>query len=91
MSQQLPISVARARLPSLVREVETGAAITLTRRGQRVAVLVSAHEYGRLTAGKVGLWKGIEAFRARHDLAALDLDGVYDDVRDRSPGRDVEL
>lgn len=46
------VSVAEAknRLPELVHGVEVSAPIQITRRGQPVAVLLSASEYERLQA-----------------------------------------
>ena len=46
-------SIARApdQLARIVRDVEQGHLVEVTRRGKPVAVLVSAHEYQRLSAG----------------------------------------
>jgi hypothetical protein len=44
-------------------------------------------------AGKTGprdLWTAIQKFRAGHDLSGLDVEEVFGDVRDRTPGREVE-
>jgi cytochrome c556 len=62
----------------------------LTRRGKMVAVLVSSRDYERLTNGPPDLWDAIQKFRAEHDLSDLDVEEVFANVRDRSPGREVE-
>ncbi len=38
-----------------------------------------------------GLWELLQAFRAKTDLAYLDVEAVYRDVRDTTPGREVAL
>jgi len=90
-SRDYSISEARSSLPRLVRQAEKGATVALTRRGKRVAVLVSAAEYDRMTRVRADLWEAIQRFRTEHDLSALDIDEIYGDVRDRTPGRAVDL
>jgi len=85
-------SIARARdeLARLVHRVERRDPVVLTRRGKPVAVLVSYTQYERLLRGK-GFARAIADFRAKY---ADDLHGLaeaLDDVRDREPGREVEL
>jgi hypothetical protein len=36
------------------------------------------------------LWTAIQKFRAEHDLSDLKVEEVFGDVRDRTPGREVE-
>lgn len=90
MSKRVSIAEARDHLPALIRSAEHGEPVELTRRGKMVAVLVSSREYARLTRGTPDLWTSIQEFRAKHDLSALDVEEVYADVRDRTPGREVE-
>lgn len=85
------ISEARKRLPSLVRQAEKGSAISLTRRGEPVAVLVSTDKYSELAKEKPELASVLEEFRKDFDLVELNIADIYADVRDRSPGRDVDL
>ncbi len=91
MAKQYSISAARNSLPSIIREVERGASVELTRRGKRVAVLLSTREHDQLKPPQRSLWSAIQDFRATHDLAELDVDEVYAGSRDRSPGRTVSL
>lgn len=93
MSKKYSIAKARDSLASLVHEVEEqGEAVTLTRRGEPVAVLVSLREYRRLREGSGGFWGALRKFRSREDLVGLGLGPEdLDDVRDRSPGREVDL
>lgn len=50
------VSIAEARhdLAALIHEVEKEPAIEITRRGAAAAVLLSAREYARLSAGRRG-------------------------------------
>ncbi len=45
---QLSMAQARRRLADLLRQVESGASVTISRRGKPVAVLVSVEIYRRL-------------------------------------------
>lgn len=91
MPREFSIADARNQLPALVHSVESGPPVRLTRRGKPVAVLVSVEEYERLRPQGPDLWQAIEAFRQRTDLTDLDVDEIFGGVRDRSPGRQVEL
>jgi antitoxin Phd len=89
MTERFSISEARDRLTSLVRHVEAKRPIELTRRGKTVAVLMSADEYRRLTAGERGFWEAYQIFRTAVDLpeSAVTADD-FANLRDRAPGRD---
>lgn len=90
-SRQYSIAQARNSLPALVHEAEEGTPVELTRRGKPVAVLLSSDEYQRLASGRIDFWSAYARFRESADLDGLDLDpSLFEDIRDRSPGRDVE-
>lgn len=91
MLKDVSIAEARNRLPALVHAVEKGPPVRLTRRGKPVAMLVSFEEYERLRPQRRDLWRAIEEFRERTDLSDLDVDEIFAGVRDRSPGREVEI
>ncbi len=91
MHQQYSIAAARNKLPALVHDIEKGSPVELTRRGKPVAVLLSIGEYKRLRRDKPDLWQAIRRFRQETDLAKLDAEEVWADLRDRSPGREPEL
>jgi hypothetical protein len=40
-------------------------------------------------SAKLGFWEAAVAFRSSVDLSGLDIDEVYREVRDRTPGRPV--
>ena len=87
------IAEARKNLPTLVREAEAGGAVELTRHGEPVAVLVGRGTYERLCAGRQDFWNCYSEWRSRNDVEALDLDPeeIFGNVRDETPGREVDL
>ena len=93
MAQRYAIAEARANLPTLVDEVEAGAAVELTRRGEVVAVMISITEYERLRSRRVGFQEAYQRFLKKHSPAetGLDVAAFSKQARDRSPGRKVPL
>ncbi len=90
MSKRYSIAEARNQLPAIVHDAEKGKPVELTRRGKPVAILLSVAEYERLSLARPNFWGALQAFRARHDFNELDVDQIFDGVRDRSPGREVK-
>ena len=93
MAKQQSIAQARNSLPSLVRQVESGRAVELTRRGEPVAVLVGRRQYARLTSRHRRFSEAYGEFAEEVNLAelAIDPDEVFAGVRDDTRGRDVSL
>ncbi len=92
MTNSFTIAEARHDLAALVHELERKPAIELTRRGKPVAVLLSLREYNRLRAATTDFWEAYTTFRKRVNLAQLKIDPkIWEDVRDPSPGREVEF
>lgn len=86
MSDPLPqysIAQARDQLAQLVYQAEQGNPVEITRRGKRVAVIISAEEYDRLSQ-KGDFGKSLAAFRERLEIENIDInpDEVFKDVRD---------
>ncbi len=87
------ISTARSNLPQLVKAVELGDAVELTRRGKPVAMLIGLQQFQQLTSTLPGFARAYRDFSEKFDLDALavDPDEVFADVRDRSPSREIDL
>ena len=83
MSARYSIAEARNQLPAIVHAAEEGSVAELTRRGKPVAVVLSFADYKRLT-------RALQEFRKSHALGDLDVDEIFDSVRDRAPGREVK-
>ena len=93
MAKQQSIAEARSSLPSLVREVESGQSVELTRRGVPVAVLIGRRQYARLTATHRRFSEAYRDFTRDIDLKelAIDPEDVFAGVRDATRGRRVDL
>ena len=92
MARKVSIAEARDHLTGLVHEVERGKRVDLTRRGKRVAVLVSSEEYDRLRRATPSPSEALRAWRSRlpDDFEGLKQEEV-EAWRDRSSGRDIRL
>ncbi len=88
MPKSYSIAEARENFTRVVNEAEEGERVELTRRGKPVAVLISLSEYGRVADAKRSFWDSYEAFRSRHAGSDVDVDDVFEGIRDPSPGRD---
>jgi prevent-host-death family protein len=92
MEQSYSIADARANLPTLIDQVEAGSAIELTRRGKAVAVMISIAEYQRLRSKRSSFQDRYQKFLKKHSLADVGLEPDFArKLRDRSPGRKVDL
>jgi prevent-host-death family protein len=92
MAQRYAIAEARANLPTLIDEVEAGAAVELTRRGKVVAVMISVAEYQRLRSRRASFQEAYQQFLKKHSLEEIGLEPDFArQLRDRSAGRKVDL
>lgn len=92
MAQRYAIAEARANLPTLINEVEAGAAIELTRRGKVVAVMISVAEYQRLRGQRASFQEAYQQFLKKHSLEEVGLEPDFArKLRDRGTGRKVDL
>jgi prevent-host-death family protein len=92
MPKTYTIANARAKLADIVDQAEAGSDVELTRRGKKVAVVMSAARYARLRGERVAFMTAYETFRAEHDLADTGLDRSWArSLRQRDVGRPVKL
>jgi prevent-host-death family protein len=82
--KEYSIAEARDRFARIVHEAERGETVALTRRGKRVAVVLSHERYLELLGEHASLWDVVQRFRARHDMAelAIDPDEVWGGLRE---------
>ena len=88
---EMSIAEARNTLTKLVRQAERGETVHITRRGSRVAVLVSSEEFERLESGesKRDFWQALQEWRAGADFDWPELTSEeVAEWRDRQPGRE---
>ncbi len=82
MQNEWQVQEAKARFSAVIAQAERNGPQSITRHGQLVAVVLSAHQFARLSRPKTSL----VSFLASVPLAELDLE------RDRADfPRDVEL
>lgn len=92
MPKSYSVASARAKLADIVDQVEAGSDVELTRRGKKVAVMMSATRYARLRGERVAFMTAYETFRSQHDLAEAGLDPSWArELRQREVGRPVKL
>lgn len=91
MSKTYSIAEARAQLPKLVREAERGAEVELTRRGEKVAVLISMATRTLLEDAGANFWDRLVAFRQAHPTKDLPPRAALQGLRQRDHGRPVKL
>lgn len=92
MQEQYSTQQLSSHLPEVLKQIEEGNSVEITQEGKTFAVMLSASEYRRLTATKSSFWQSVQDFRASHDLEELEMESdVFADVRDRSPGREVNF
>jgi prevent-host-death family protein len=92
MPKSYTVANARAKLAQIVDEVESGKEVELTRRGKKVAVLMSAARYARLRGDRVAFMTAYETFRVEHQLQEVGVEpGWAESLRDRAVGRGVKL
>lgn len=96
MSDSLPqysIAQARDQLAQLIYQAEQGTPVEITRRGKRVAIILSTEDFDRLSSSKGRFGQSLAEFRRQWGIEMLDLnpDEIFQDVRDRSSGREGAL
>jgi prevent-host-death family protein len=89
-TKRYSIADARHRLPALLREVEQGCTVEVTRRGKPVAIVLSLAQYERLAKPHGGFREAYQRWRSGVDWEDWD-DSIVDQLlaeRDRSSGRE---
>lgn len=93
MTTTYSIAEARNQFAALIRNAEeNNQPVQVTRRGQPVAVILSAEEYERLLANqqKRSFWAACQDWRQKWNVSELDIDPneVWGNVREKSPAPD---
>ncbi|HMO53379.1 MAG TPA: type II toxin-antitoxin system prevent-host-death family antitoxin [Tepidiformaceae bacterium] len=95
MSRSYSIAEATEHLPQVVEEASRGEGIQLTRDGEPVAVVLSIEEYRQLRPMVGHRISFREAYRRFREEFPAGTEGIgpeyFDSLRERDPGRDVEL
>jgi prevent-host-death family protein len=92
MIREYSIAMARDHFTAIVRQAEAGDEVRLTRRGRPVAVVLSEPDFQRLSGALPSIVAAAADLREEARQAGIDYpDEFIDGLRDRSPGRQVEL
>lgn len=91
-STKVSVAEARQNFARLIKRAEHGNAIEITRRGERVAVLLSASEYAAITGERSSFIAAAREVRSRMGVESLGIgDAEFDDLREESLGREIPL
>ncbi len=92
MKRIYSVGSARASLPAILDDVQSGQVIQVTRHGQPVAVIMSPAEYAGLERRQTSFGAACADFRKHFAVAELGLErDDFESLRDRRPGRKVRL
>ena len=92
MDKQFSIADAKNKLSSIVRDVEAGNSLKITRHGKPIAVLLSIREYELLKTKKGNFWSKLMKFRQEMDREKVEItDADFMDLRDSFSGREVNI
>lgn len=92
MKRSHSVGSARANLPAILDDVQSGQVIHVTRHGKPVAVILSSGEYAALERRQPPFSAACAEFRQRFAVEELGLErDDFSSLRDQRPGRKVRL
>lgn len=92
MQEQYSTQQLNSHLPEVFEQIERSDSIEITQAGEPFAVILSASEYQRLTDSKSTFWSSLQEFYSNNDQEEIETEAdVFANVRDRSPGREVNF
>jgi prevent-host-death family protein len=91
LTPSVSVAEMRGKLAEIVDAVERGQRMAITRRGKPVAVLLSVEELRRLTSPRPSFSAAYALWRAKFEPDVDVAPGYFESLRDKAPGRDVEL
>jgi prevent-host-death family protein len=92
MTRQYSVVEARSNFSRILHEVERGVRVEVTRRGKPVAVLSRAKAEKEVSRRGIEFWESLTRLRAEMAAEGCFLeDSDFEGLRDKSPGREVNL
>jgi prevent-host-death family protein len=82
------IADIKTHFTRVLREIEKGELAEITRHGKPVAVVMSIQAYQRLLASRSSFSRALKQLRQNDDFTPLE--DELEDLRDHSPGREVD-
>ena len=90
MNRSVSVAEAKNNLPSLLREVEQGSIVEITRYGKTVAMVLPERDYRRMAEGGQGFWASLGKVRNIISSEGIVIDeNDLGNLRDSLPGRDL--
>jgi prevent-host-death family protein len=90
--EKVSVAEARQNFARLIKRAQRGDAIEITRRGESVAVILSASEYLALSGERPSFIQAAREVREKMDVENLDIEGeIFEGLRDDSSGREVSF
>jgi prevent-host-death family protein len=91
-ASKVSVAEARQNFARLIKRAQQGKTIEITRRGEPVAVLLSASEYSAITGERPSFIGAMSQVRDRLGVEDLGIgDAEFEGLREESAGREVSL
>ncbi len=91
-ADKVSVAEARRNFARLIQRTQKGRAIEITRRGEPVAVLLSAADYLALSGERPSFIDAARRVRDRLGVGDLEIgEDDFDRLRDGAPGREISL
>ncbi|MBI4595026.1 MAG: type II toxin-antitoxin system Phd/YefM family antitoxin [Candidatus Tectomicrobia bacterium] len=88
MSRRVSVAEAKNKLPSIIREVEQGSIVEITRYGKAVAIVLPERDYRRMVESRQGFWASLWKVRSLISSEGIAIDeSDLRNLRDPLPGR----
>ena len=88
MNRSVSVAEAKNKLPSILREVEEGSIVEITRYGKAVAMVLPERDYRRLVQNGQEFWASLGKVRNIISSECIVIDeSDLNNLRDPSPGR----
>lgn len=88
MHRSVSVAEAKNKLPSILREVEEGSIVEITRYGKAVAMVLPERDYRRMVEGGQGFWVSLGKVRTLIASEGIVIDeSDLGNLRDPLPGR----
>ncbi len=86
------VTEARANLPKIIDEVESGLEVELTRRGEPVAVVISVRDFERFKTDRSSFSAAYDGFLEKYSVDEIGVDEhFFASIRAKDRGRTVAL
>ena len=89
-AKKVSVAEARQNFARLIKRAQRGDAIEITRRGESVAVILSAAEYLALSGERPSFMQAAREVRERLDVERLEIEHeIFEGLREDASAREV--